>query len=526
MKHESILRILRVGDGRQNVGWFYRLSLKTKFVLVTSSLILAICGSLFFFIESILRTYLRSEMQEQAGEIAQGLQDQLENFYNPALVQTTAERLLHERPEISRIAVYQRIGNVMQLFIQSSTAELPGHTSLYKTAVTQKSPFRYEFSYHNQEFWEFAYPILSNKEVHGLTAVTLNFSQYKRLLSALGGGSLLILIAGLILMLIAMGLYVEITVHRPLAEIVQAMEKVKESNFDTRVKPHSLDEIGRLAEYFNSMTLSLGEANVEIRRQNRILDQRVKEATSELLARNLELYQVQDELRRASRLATAGQVAAMLAHDLGSPLSSISGHIQLMLEDPERSSQDRERLQLLLNQVERLSDTIRNFLTNVSTPALQVQECDVNALIRHLIQLVTPLIRERNIEIILNLQDSPPAVIKADPHQLQQVFLNLFTNAMDAMRDGGTLTVKTKTLNGNVEILIEDSGQGIPAENLKNLFQPFFSTKEFGKGTGLGLAICKEIIRAHGGDITVESRKGAGTQFKILLPLEVMSNVQ
>jgi signal transduction histidine kinase len=238
------------------------------------------------------------------------------------------------------------------------------------------------------------------------------------------------------------------------------------------------------------------------------------------------LYQVQDELRRASRLATAGQVAAMLAHDLGSPLSSISGHIQLMLEDHERSSQDCERLQLLLNQVERLSDTIRNFLTNVSTPSLQMQDVDVNALIRHLIQLVTPLIRERNIETVLNLQDLPPALIKADPHQLQQVFLNLFTNAMDAMRDGGTLTVTTKTLDGNMEILIEDSGQGIPAESLKNLFQPFFSTKEFGKGTGLGLAICKEIIRAHGGDITVESRQGAGTQFRILLPMEVMSNVQ
>jgi two-component system NtrC family sensor kinase len=511
-------------NGRQNVGWFYRLSLKTKFILVTSFLILAICGSLFFFIESILRTYLRSEMQEQAGEIAQGLEDQLENFYNPALVQTTAGRLLHERPEISRIAVYQRVGNVMQLFIQSSTAELPGHTSLYRTAVTQRSPFRYEFSYQNQEYWEFAYPILSNKEVHGLTAVTLNFSQYKRLLSALGGGSLLILTAGLILMLIAMGLYVEISVHRPLSEIVQAMEKVKESNFDTRVKVHSLDEIGRLAEYFNSMTLSLGEANVEIRRQNRILDQRVKEATSELLARTLELYQAQDELRRASRLATAGQVAAMLAHDLGSPLSSISGHIQLMLEDPERGFEDRERLQLLLNQVERLSDTIRNFLTNVSTPTLQIQDCDVNALITHLIQLVTPLIRERNIETVLNLEDSP-IILKADPHQLQQVFLNLFTNAIDAMRDGGNLTVTSKTLNGNTEILIEDSGQGIPPENLKNLFQPFFSTKEFGKGSGLGLAICKEIIRAHGGDITVESTEGAGTQFRILLPMQVNAGI-
>jgi two-component system NtrC family sensor kinase len=267
------------------------------------------------------------------------------------------------------------------------------------------------------------------------------------------------------------------------------------------------------------MTLSLGEANEEIRRQNRILDQRVKEATSELLARNLELYEVQDELRRTSRLATAGQVAAMLAHDLGSPLSSISGHLQLMLEEPDRNLQDRERLQLLLNQVERLSDTIRSFLNNVSIPNLNIQECDVNAMIRHLIQLVTPLLRERNIETILNLDDSIRP-LKADPHQLQQVFLNLFTNAIDAMRDGGKLTVEALQSNGNVAIMIQDSGQGIPPESLKNLFQPFFSTKEFGKGTGLGLSIVKEIIRAHGGNITVESKEGEGTTFQIVLPAQ------
>jgi len=500
------------------VGWFHRLGLKAKFLLITSLIVLAICGSLFFFIERILRGYLRSEMQEQAAEIAQNLQDQLANFYNPVFVQDTADRLLHERPELSRISVYRRAGNVMQLFIESSTTDLPDHTELYKTAVTRRFPFRYEFSFNDNEFWEFAYPIIDSGEVQGLTAVTLNFTQYKRLLSALGTGSLLILTAGLILMLIGMGLYVEIIVHRPLAEIVQAMEKVRHSDFETRAKVHALDEIGKVAQYFNTMTLSLGEANEEIRRQNRILDQRVREATSQLLARNLELYEAQDELRRASRLATAGQVAAMLAHDLGSPLSSISGHLQLMLEEASRSSQDRTRLQLLLDQVERLSDTIRNFLSNVSTPSLQLQDCDLNALIRHLIELITPLLREKNIDWTLRLDDSIPH-LKADPHLLQQVYLNLFSNAVDAMRDGGTLLVSSCLTENGVETSVEDTGGGIPPENLKNLFQPFFSTKEFGKGTGLGLAIVKQIIRAHAGDITVESKEGAGTVFRITLPL-------
>jgi signal transduction histidine kinase len=187
------------------------------------------------------------------------------------------------------------------------------------------------------------------------------------------------------------------------------------------------------------------------------------------------------------------------------------------LEESSRNSQDRTRLQLLLNQVERLSDTIRNFLSTVSTPALQLQDCDLNALLRHLIELITPLLREKNIEASINLDDAVP-LLKADQHQLQQVFLNLFSNAVDAMRDGGRLMVKTSTTEEGVETTVEDTGGGIPPENLKNLFQPFFSTKEFGKGTGLGLAICKQIVRAHSGEISVESKEGAGTVFRILLP--------
>src|SRR5262249_28374826 len=216
------------------------------------------------------------------------------------------------------------------------------------------------------------------------------------------------------------------------AEMVSGRQEVKRSHFDVQLKPHSQDEIGMVAADFNRMTQALGDAQEEIMRQNRMLESRVKEATSELRSRNLELFQAQDELRRANRLATAGQVAAMLAHDLGSPLSSISGHLQLMLEDPTRSPSEQARLQLILNQVERLSDTIRNFLKNVTGLEPQFQNCNVNALVEHLIQLTLPVLTERGIEPVLEMDDRLP-LLKADPNQLQQLFLNLFTNAIDAM---------------------------------------------------------------------------------------------
>jgi signal transduction histidine kinase len=523
--------------------WYSRLSINSKFVLVTSLIVIAICSGLFLVTERILLGYLQSEMLQQSQEIANALQDQLANFYDESQMQATAERFLNETPQISRITVYRRSGNFMEQFLKAEDTDLPSNTDLYRTALSLKKPSRHEFKYKDKEYWEFAYPILAGNNVAGLATVTLNFTQYKVLISAVRTTTLLILILGLIAMLISMNIYVEVTVRRPLAEIVAGMNEVKRSRFDTRVKAHGQDEIGMLAEDFNLMTLSLGDAQEEIMRQNRMLEKRVEEATLELRSRNLELFQAQDEVRRTSRLATAGQVAAMLAHDLGSPLSSISGHLQLMLEDPQQSAEEKQRIQLILTQVERLSDTIRNFLNNVTGLESHFRECNLNALLEHLIQLTSPLLAERNIEPIVELDETLPH-LKADAHQLTQLFLNLFTNAIDAMRSGGILKVNTRYLtkdrpgypelgvtllndkhNGLAIVRVEDTGQGMSPELTRNLFRPFFSTKEFGKGTGLGLTICKEIVKVHGGQISVASQEGHGTAFTILFPVSAADNI-
>jgi signal transduction histidine kinase len=382
---------------------------------------------------------------------------------------------------------------------------------------------RLEFRHNNTEYWEFIYPVMENNNVAGLITITTNFSQYRVFMSAVRSRTLVILVVGLMVMLVSINIYTEITIRRPVARIVAAMEDVRRSNFDIRVNPHSTDEIGQLSGDFNRMTQALGEAQQEIIRQNRILEKRVNEATQELRARNVELYQAQNQLRRASRLATAGQIAAMLAHDLGSPLSSISGHLQLMLEDTSRSPEEQQRLNLILNQVERLSDTIRNFLSSVSGFEAHFTDCDLNALLQHLMELTGPLLTERKISAHLSTDTTMP-LLKADANQLQQLFLNLMTNAMDAMRDGGDLRVSTafapETIDGpgQAVVKVEDTGMGMDLEQQKNLFRPFFSTKEFGKGTGLGLAICREIVKIHGGQISVQSAPEQGTTITIAFP--------
>lgn len=523
--------------------WYSRLNLKLKSVLFTSFIVIAICASLFLFMERIFRRSLRTEMQQQASDIAEAFQDQLSNFNDSARAESLAKRLIQESPEISRIAIYRRVSNQIQPFIQAHAIDLPRNVSLYRSAMNQHKSARHDFRYNGQEYWEFAYPIEQQDKVLGMIAVTLNFSQYKILVSALRTGTFAILIVGLIVMLVSMNLFTELTIRRPLAEIVGAMEKVKRSQFNVRVKPHSMDEIGKLAEDFNTMALSLNEAQEEIVSQNKTLEQRVRDATTELLARNLELFRAQNELQHSSRLATAGQIAAMLAHDLGSPLSSISGHLQLMLEEEQSPrSEDQMRLRLVLTQVERLSDNIRNFLTNVSGRESHFLPCNLNALLEHLVQLTSPLLMGRNIQATLELDRILPS-LQADSNQLQQLFLNLIMNAIDAMSAGGELKITTNYIQKDhqdlqtlreqyhtdnfdefARIKIRDTGLGMGPEHLKNLFSPFFSTKEFGKGTGLGLAICKEIVEVHGGSIRVVSEPGKGSEFTIFFPINYARN--
>lgn len=501
--------------------------------MVTSLLVISICAGLYFFLDRLFRGYLQTEMQRQAGEIALNLQSQVANFADVNQIQESAQRLLNERREISRIAVYRRIGNYMEPFTESGVADLPINTDLYRSSLVRKTPFRFEFTRNRNEYWEFAYPILIDSQVVGLTAITLNFSQYKIFMTAIRAGTLFILILGLILLTVFINIYVEIEIRRPVSEIVSAMNQVRDSNFDAKVARRDPDEIGTLVEGFNSMTSALKDAHRSILEQNQLLENRVHDATSELSARNLELFEAQDELRRTSRLAMAGQIAAMLAHDLGSPLSSISGHLQLMLEDPSRNTEERERLQLILTQVERLSDTIRNFLSNVSDLRARFEECDLNDIVRYMIRLTGPVLTQRKIETILNLDPSAPRLL-ADANQMQQLFLNLLTNAIDAMKEGGKLFIRTKyspqgemhfdpplqpNSSGWIQVQVEDTGSGMDTAHLKNLFRPFFSTKEFGTGTGLGLAVCKEIVKAHGGQIQVESQERKGTKFTILLPV-------
>jgi len=211
-----------------------------------------------------------------------------------------------------------------------------------------------------------------------------------------------------------------------------------------------------------------------------------------------------------------------MAHEIGTPLNSISGYIQLMLTEGNGSDVMTRRLKIIESQLDRLTQTIRNLLHSTRQPAPQLEPLDINKLLEEVLSLTEPGMSMRGVYFVRQMQASLP-LVSGDPGLLQQVFLNLMTNALDAMPQGGVLTIATSpgeafAKNGKmVEVAVMDNGTGMSEEVKRKAIEPFFTTKDPGKGAGLGLAICEEIIRGHHGKLFIESLEGKGSTIRVQL---------
>jgi two-component system NtrC family sensor kinase len=346
-----------------------------------------------------------------------------------------------------------------------------------------------------------------------------------------------ILIKGLVVVL-AINLFLYFRVHRPVIALLSAVEAVARGKQLTTVAVRGGDEIGQLAERFNVMVERIRAATEEntqlyekLRLAHDSLQVRVEEATAELRQKNRELARTNDllstsqrEAARAQRLSAIGQLAATLAHQMGTPLTAVSGHLQLLEEDPQLGPEARKRLKIVETQIERQSRIIQDLLIYARKPDPVFLPMDLNVCMEECLALLRPEIDRRHVELSLLLDPSLPKA-HADPQQLHEVFCNLIENAMDAMPEGGTLTVQsqaveapqTEETNGWLAVDVVDTGLGIALEHREQIFQPFFTTKKAGRGTGLGLAIAFDTVRSHGGELLVDSESGKGTRFRVLL---------
>ncbi len=227
---------------------------------------------------------------------------------------------------------------------------------------------------------------------------------------------------------------------------------------------------------------------------------------------------IQQQLLHSDRLATIGQLAAGVAHELNEPLGNILGLAQLSLKLPELPDQAKKDLGKIEDCVIYSRKIIKKLMEFSRQSPLSKEKINLNEVIDNSITFLEARCIKEGIEIVRQYTEN--ITVTADPNQIKQVITNLIINAIQAMKNGGKLIISTRKDSKNVVLAIEDTGIGIPAENISKTFIPFFTTKDVGEGTGLGLSVVYGIIRNHNGDIKVSSEPGKGTIFEVCLPLE------
>ncbi len=281
---------------------------------------------------------------------------------------------------------------------------------------------------------------------------------------------------------------------RPIRDLTQAMAVVGAGRLDHPITPSSRDEIGELARSFAGMTDNLRRNSAQLER-------------------------TQAQLVQSEKLASIGEMAAAVAHGLRNPLASLRAAAQLVRRHPESPS-SREHLDAIIEEVDRLDRRISHLLSFSRPAPYHPMPENVARLVEGLLPAFQGPLKDQGIELQLDLSKTLPEV-RVDPMQLEQALVELVSNALDAMPNGGRLQIGAHAFNGGpsepeVAIEVSDTGGGIPAATLPSVCEPFFTTRQ--EGTGLGLAIAKRYVEQNGGRLEIESREGAGTTVRVRLP--------
>ncbi|MGB8582018.1 MAG: ATP-binding protein [Candidatus Sulfotelmatobacter sp.] len=286
-------------------------------------------------------------------------------------------------------------------------------------------------------------------------------------------------------------------VQRPMVELQEKIEQVSKGNLDVAVSFSGRnDEIGDLGRNFNHMMQQLRESREEIERLHRT------------------------QISRAEHLATLGELATGLAHEIRNPLAGIAGVIEIVGRDLPATSPARAVVKDVRQEIARISRTLTDLLETARPRHPEVRLSNLNTTVEHAVMLARQQVLSRPIKIELQKAPDLPEV-EHDSDQVHQVLLNLLLNAVQAMEGAGTVRVEIGARDNCATVLVSDTGRGISPQNLPNIFRPFYTTK--GGGTGLGLSLAHRIVEEHHGRIEVTSAVGLGSSFTVLLPFHAPS---
>jgi len=364
----------------------------------------------------------------------------------------------------------------------------------------------------------------ASQQVLGVLDTNLSLAKTDAQLAASSDLMLYYTAGALLIVAVVSFLFVWQVVGDPIKALKNGTEHLSRGELGYQIEVQSQDEVGDLARSFNGMSLQLRAANEEIVTWAKTLEDRVEQKTKEL-------NRAHDHVLHVEKMASIGKMAAVVAHEVNNPLSGILTYAKLLRKwvgtgqvEREKREEAMQCLELIASESRRCGELVKNLLTLSRTAPMNVQSTDLRAVIDRCLLLVRHQLELGGIHLQLQLAEDLPRV-PCDPAQMEQVFLALIMNAIDAMPRGGNLWLETGLSNDETEIKIRvrDDGAGIAPHVLLQIFEPFLTTKESGHGVGLGLAISRGIVERHNGRIEVDSELGRGTTFTVTLPSQAQS---
>jgi two-component system NtrC family sensor kinase len=361
-----------------------------------------------------------------------------------------------------------------------------------------------------------AYEPITNLAGHiiGMLYVGMLEAPYKDLKSRVIFNFLAVALLSFIL-LIGIAYFTATRTVKPLKQLMIATRKAARGDLSHRVHIKSRDEIGQLADSFNQMAIELEQVTRQNQALNRTLEQRIQQKTREL-------EEAQNRLLQAEKLSSLGKMAAGVAHEINNPLTSILINAHMLAKQTKEDQPSQETLKIIIDETTRCSTIVKDLLHFSRQTRTTKILADVNQVIEKAFTLLKNQIALQKIAVNKQLAPGLPQPV-IDMDKMEQVFTNVIMNSLDAMPNGGELSVSSQMAadnnNRKLEIILKDNGHGIPREAMGRIFDPFFTTKGT-KGTGLGLSVSYGIMRQHGGDIHIQSEEGKGTTVTIRLPID------
>jgi len=477
-----------------------RLGLRTKFFLYSNTLIVVTMGLVTILGVVHERNSRYDFVVGRGRSIAEAvaipitdalLYEELGLVTETGLIDNYVAGLLERNRDLLRYVV---VTNAAGVVTHSNRWELLGQPfkrALDRTAVGRPSEAEMRVSSWGERILEIRVPLNISTRFWGSLAMGFTLEAVDREVTAIAKKMAILAVLLMLGNSILTALYVE-TLIRPILALHASMRRAGTGNLGVRALIRRRDEVGELANAFNGMM-----AELEAAREREKLQQ--------------------SQLAHTEKMAALGTLAAGVAHEVNNPLAGILTCIETMRANLDDKALCDRYLELVEGGIKRIEHTVQNLLDFSRPREVRPEPTAINHSLQHVVELADYQLRKNKVEVEFQLDPREPVVL-ADHFQMEQLFLNLVLNAVQAMPGGGHLLLRTREVGGRVIVEVRDTGVGIPEAIRDRIFDPFFSTRGVGEGTGLGLAVSYGIVTAHGGQIQVDSRVGVGSTFRVILP--------